>query len=87
MELRMNGSLEIEDPRRHPAAQVEHLRELLSAGASARPDPRRSHFYEIEDGTLVYYIHVPPTAAKVHLLAIWSKLMADTSPAPPGPER
>jgi hypothetical protein len=73
MELRLNGPLEIEDLRHHPAEQIEHLRELLSAGAPARPDPRRRYFYEIEDGTLVFYVLVPPATAKVHLLAVWRK--------------
>jgi len=79
MELRWNHSLEIEDLRNHPAEQVAHLRELLSSGATARPDPRRSNFYEVQDGSLVYYIHVPPTTGKVHLLAVWNKQPAEAS--------
>lgn len=80
MELRWNDPLEIEDLRNHPADQVEHLRELLSSGATALPDPRRRYFYEVQDGSLVYYIHVPPTTGKVHLLAVWSKRPVERSP-------
>jgi hypothetical protein len=81
MELRWNRPLEIEDLRNHPAEQIAHLRELLASGATAHPDPRRRHFYEVQDGTLVYYIHVPPTTGKVQLLAVWGKQPAEAPSA------
>jgi hypothetical protein len=89
MEFRLDGPLEIEDLRHHPAEQIEHLRALLAGGAAAQPDPRRRHFYEVEDGALVFYIHVPPSSGKVHLLAVWNKHSEDPasaggSPAPSG---
>jgi hypothetical protein len=61
----------IENPRNHPAATVNALRELLSGGTEVRPDPKRPNFYEIEDESIVYYIHVFPASGKVLLLATW----------------
>ena len=71
--LHFNGNLAIEDLRDHPPEIVEKLRNLLRAGVHAHPDPRRHDFYEVENGKVVFYIHVAPASAKVHLLAAWSK--------------
>lgn len=73
MLLRLEQQPSVENLRNYPAETVDKLRELLAAGAPARPDPRRSNFYELENGSRVYYIHISPVSGKVWLLAIWSK--------------
>ncbi len=81
MILRLNQNTNIEDLRNHPAEALEQLRMLLAEGAQARVDPRRRHFYEVEDSSRVFYIHICPNG-KVLLLAIWGKV----SPAAACPE-
>jgi len=71
--LRFSGKLQIEDVRKHSEETIAKLRRLLTDGATAQADPRRKDFYEVENGRVVYYIHIPPTAGKVYLLAIWPK--------------
>lgn len=61
----------IENPRNHPPATVNALRGILSAGTQVTPDPKRPNFYEVEDESIVYYIHVYPASGKVLLLATW----------------
>ncbi len=73
MVLRLTQRPNIEDLRNHPAETVEKLRELLAAGAPARPDPHRKDFYEVENGSRVFYIHISPLNGKVLLLATWLK--------------
>ncbi len=73
MVLRLNHSPEIEDLRKHPSETVDKLRELLASGAPARPDPRRAGFYEVENHSQVFYIHISPVNGKVLLLATWTK--------------
>ncbi len=70
---RLNHSSEIENLRNHPAETVEQLRYLLASGAPARPDPRRAGFYEVENHSRVFYIHISPVNGKVLLLATWTK--------------
>ena len=72
MLLRLNEDPRIEDLRNHPAESVEALRTLLRTGAPARPDPRRRDFYEIDNCSRVFYIHITPRG-RVLLLAVWSK--------------
>lgn len=72
MLLRLNESPRIEDLRNHSAECVETLRTLLRTGAPARSDPRRQSFYEIDNCSRVFYIHITPRG-KVWLLAIWTK--------------
>ena len=74
--LRFNGNLAIEDLRRHPPEIVEKLHQLLKNGARANRDPHRENFYEVENGSHVYFIHVLPTTGKVFLLATWAKDVA-----------
>jgi hypothetical protein len=63
--------LNIENLRNHPPETVSALRELLVGGTRVTPDPKRPNFYEIEDDSIVYYIHVFPASGKVLLLATW----------------
>lgn len=78
MALRLNQQPNIEDLRHHGPEAVEKLRQLLASGAPAKPDPRRSDFYELEDGNKVFYIHISPVNGKILLLATWLK---DEEPA------
>lgn len=84
-ELRFSGYLQTEDSRKHSEETVGKLRRLLTDGATAQADPRRRDFYEVENGRVVYYIHVSPTAGKVYLLATWPK--EDSSTAAESPLR
>lgn len=65
------SELQIEDLRHHPTELVMTLRSLLTGGAKVTPDPKRADFYEIESGSVVYYIHVSPITKKIMLLATW----------------
>lgn len=71
--MRLGEQPAIEDLRNHPTETVEKLRQLLSSGAPAKPDPRRKDFYELENGCEVFYIHISPVNGKVLLLATWLK--------------
>ncbi len=77
--LRFNGNLAVEDLRSHPPEIVEKLRKLLKDGTAANRDPHRENFYEVENGSHVYFIHVLPATGKVFLLATWDKGMAATT--------
>lgn len=72
MVLRMEDKLWVEDTRNHPAEAVEQVRQLLAAGAEAYADPHRCNFYELQNGSKVYYVHVSPVTGKVLLLGVWS---------------
>ena len=77
MVLRLNGNLSIDNLRHYPAAVIDDLRTLLAAGALAHADPNRDNFYELENGSRVFYIHVSPRGSKVLLLASWPKGAAE----------
>lgn len=63
----------VEDLRNHSQEQVAELRQLLTAGAPSRPDPRRPGFYEIQGLTNTFYVFKYPTGTKVLLLGIWER--------------
>jgi hypothetical protein len=71
MVMALEREMQIEDLRNHPVETVNMLRDLLSNGAKVTPDPKRAGFYELEDTSTVYYIHVSPTTGKILLLATW----------------
>jgi hypothetical protein len=73
MKLRLEKEPIIDNLRNHPAEMVEKLRALLVAGAPANPDPHRRDFYEVENCSKVFYIHVSPLNGKVMFLAEWDK--------------
>jgi hypothetical protein len=73
MVLRLDQQPSIENLRNYPAAIVDQLRQLLAAGVQAHPDPRRANFYELENHSQVFYIHISPANGKVWLLATWQK--------------
>src|SRR5712692_8578673 len=68
MLLELKGRLIIENLQNYPAETVAKLRALLAVGAVAWPDPRRKNFYDVENGSHVFYIHLTPSG-KVLLLA------------------
>ncbi len=72
MVLRLKQDVTVENIRHHSAEDVAVVRDLLIAGAVVRPDPRRAHFYELEEGHRVFYIHISPVTGHVLLLASWS---------------
>ena len=72
MTLTLNGNTRIDNLRNYPSEIVEKLRALLVAGANACPDPHRRNFYEVENGSRMFYIHLLPNG-RVWLLASWLK--------------
>ncbi len=83
MTLRLNQMLMIEDLRNHSPEIVEKLRQLLGSGTPATADPHRSHFYEVQNCSEVFYIHVSPNTGKVYLLATWKKDPEPAAATPP----
>jgi hypothetical protein len=73
MVLRLDQQPKVENLRNHPAETVEKLRQLLVSGTQAQPDPRRANFFEIENCSQVFYIHISPINGKVFLLGIWQR--------------
>lgn len=71
MLLKMNRNSSVLNLRRHAPETVSELKRLLTGGVPARPDPHRANFYELEDGSRVFYIYVSPRTANVTLLAVW----------------
>jgi hypothetical protein len=63
----------IDNLRNYPTEVVDHLGKLLVEGVSARQDPRRNHFYDIEHPGRGFFIHVHPSNRKVILLAKWER--------------
>lgn len=61
----------IQDLRNHPHEVVLALRHLLAGGAKVTPDPKRPGFYEVESGSVVYYIYESVPSGKILLLATW----------------
>ena len=73
MVLRMNQETHVENPRFYDAHVVDELRTLLIAGVPARSDPRRQHFYEVENAHDTFYLLVSPINGNVVLVAKWSR--------------
>jgi hypothetical protein len=61
--------------RNYPAEVVDQLGKLLVEGASAREDPRRKNFYDVEHADRTFFIHVSPSSGRVMLLATWERLL------------
>jgi hypothetical protein len=72
MLLRLKENPKIDNLRNYPADIVEKLRALLVAGAQVYPDPHRKEFYDVQNGSRMFLIHLSPTG-KVWLLATWLK--------------
>ncbi len=72
MVLQMNANSGIDNFRHYPDEVVQKLRGLLARGANAHPDPQRKNFFDVENGSRMFYIHLAPTG-RVWLLASWLK--------------
>jgi len=71
MTLRLNSATIVENQRNYPAEIVERLRVLLTTGATAYADIHRENFYDVVEGSRVYFIRISPLTNKVMLLATW----------------
>ena len=78
MVLQLAENVTIEDLRNHPPETVSSLHDLLAGGALAHADPRHENFYEIENGSRIYYVFLSPASRKVTLLATWQKSARST---------
>jgi len=74
MRMTFGEVLTIEDLGKHSAATVIALGILLAGTVNVAPDPKRKCFYEVEDGSTVYYIHMSPVSGNIFLLATWESL-------------
>ncbi len=83
MMLRFEREPMIDNLRNYPAEIVGKLRALLASGAEANPDPHRRNFYDVMNGSRIFYIHVAPSG-KVLLLASWEKLKPASVALQPG---
>jgi hypothetical protein len=81
MTIKLNESSIIENLGKYPADSVENLRQLLAKGAPAKPDSHRKDFYELQNGSRVYWIHISPVNGHVVLLAIWQKPIVTSTAA------
>jgi hypothetical protein len=72
MLLQLKTNPRIDNLRHYPDETVEKLRGILARGARAYPDPHRRNFYDVENGSRMFYIHLTP-AGHVWLLATWLK--------------
>ena len=73
MVLHLAEDVTIENLRNYPADTVANLHDLLANGALAHADPRHENFYEIENGSRIFYVFLSPASHKVILLATWPK--------------
>jgi hypothetical protein len=73
MFLRMKRMPGVDNLRNYPAEIVNELEELLLWGGSARPDPKRKGFYDLENHERTFFIQISPITGKVVLLATWRK--------------
>lgn len=71
MILRMEQQPYIDNLRNYPTEVVDQLEKLLVEGTTARPDPRRKNFYDIEHADRAFFIYVSFSLGKVALLATW----------------
>ena len=70
MTLRLK-EVKVDNLRNYSDDVVEKLRVLLLQGADADVDPQRKAFYDVYNGTRVFFIHISPASGKVMLLASW----------------
>lgn len=71
MRMTFGEVLEIQDLGDHPVGPAVSLGILLAGPTDVTPDPKRKDFYEVEDGSITYYIHVSPVTGIIYLLATW----------------
>jgi len=73
MFLRMKRLPGVDNLRNYPVEIVKELEELLLWGGSARPDPKRKGFYDLENYERKFYIQISSITGKIVLLATWRK--------------
>ena len=71
MFLRMNRIPGVDNLRNYPAENIKELEELLLSGGSARPDPKRKGFYDLENHDRTFFIQISSITGRVVLLATW----------------
>ena len=71
MLLRLEHLSGVDNARNYPPEMIKELEQLLLAGGSASPDPRRKHFYDLENRDRTFFIHISPITGRVVLLAVW----------------
>jgi hypothetical protein len=71
MLLRLEHLSGVDNSRNYPPETIEELEQLLLAGGSASPDPRRKGFYDLENQKRTFFIHISPITGRVVLLAAW----------------
>lgn len=78
-QMHFGEAFEIRDLGSHTPATVTTLALPLAGDVNVRPDPKRKNFYEVVDGSLVYYIHVSPVTGIIYLLAVWQNAIAQSN--------
>jgi hypothetical protein len=73
MVLQLERTPKVEALRNYPAGTLERLAQLLAMGVTAKADPRRDCFYEVESDSEVFYVHISPSNGRVLLIGIWPK--------------
>lgn len=73
MNTRLHGTVKVESLRNHSREDLRALEELFAKGADARGDAHHKDFYEVEDGSRVFYVFISPVSGRVILVAEWSK--------------
>jgi hypothetical protein len=74
MILRLEQRSTIHNRQNYPTDFVDRLEKLLVEGVSARQDPSRTNFYDIENADRVFFIYLSPLTGSVTLLATWRLL-------------
>ena len=73
MLLRMEHLSGVENVRNYPPEMIQELEQLLLAGASASPDPKRKHFFDLENRDRTFFVYISPVTSQVVLVAIWPR--------------
>jgi hypothetical protein len=73
MFLRMKRLPGVDNPRNYPAKIIKELEEILFWGGSALPDAKRKGFYDLENHTRTFFIHISSITGRVVLIAAWRK--------------
>ena len=71
MLLRMEHLPGVDNVRNYPPEIIKELEQLLLAGVSASPDPKRNHFFDLANHERTFFIHISPITGRVVLLAAW----------------
>jgi hypothetical protein len=74
--MRMNFGevFEVRDLGKHSAVTVICLGFILASTVNVTPDSKRKHFYEVEEGSTIYYIYVSPVTGTIYLIATWKNM-------------